>query len=254
MTLTLTAGIALMRSSTARTHHGASWHNQCGSFVCCMVSGIDSSGSGIGASRPTAREALAASGPIVSTDPAKAAAGDIGWWSNGTGDGHVAVYVGGGLWAMGSDAVTASTGTVWGEDSGTITLARYNSLRPDMQWVGFTHDFVGQVFKPAPAPVKPGPTLYTLARGIPNPAFWRRFAWWAGIRTNLPTAPTVALWKAIQAHLKPYGYTGPADGDPGVNTYKALQALAAKGGYTGPADGAPGSYTWRGVARYLNGQ
>lgn len=105
---------------------------------------------------------------------------------------------------------------------------------------------------PTSVPKKPGPTLYTLARGIPNPAFWRRFGWWAGLRTG--TADPRTVWKAAQAKLHAYGYTGPADGAPGVNTYKALQRLAAKGGYTGPVDGAPGTNTWRGVARYLNGQ
>jgi hypothetical protein len=147
MTETLAKGEALMKSAIAKKHHGATWHNQCASFVCCMISGIDSSGSGIGASADTARQALDASGPLLSSDGSAAVPGVIGWWSNGaTGDGHVAVYVGGGKWAMGSDAVNDGDGVEWGDDSGTISLARYRALKPAMVWRGFTADFVGQIF------------------------------------------------------------------------------------------------------------
>lgn len=149
MTLTLAQGIALMKSAAAETtRNGASWHNWCARYVCAFVTGLTADGYAVGNSAETARQALAASGPLLSADGSKAVPGVIGWWSNGTtGDGHVAVYVGGGKWAMASDAVDhGGDGSVWGKAQGTISLTRYAQLKPAMKWVGFTADYVGQIF------------------------------------------------------------------------------------------------------------
>lgn len=147
MTLTLAKGIAVVKAHPR--HHGISWHNQCAAFADSMVSGIDSGDSAIGPSANTAREALAASGPLLSTDPARAVPGVFGWYSNGSsGDGHVAVYLGHGQWAMGSNAVAAA-GHLWGgagSDEGIITFSAYAQAKPAMKWVGITADYCGQIF------------------------------------------------------------------------------------------------------------
>jgi hypothetical protein len=45
-------------------------------------------------------------------------------------------------------------------------------------------------------------------------------------------------WRAIQTWLQKVGlYGGPLDGIPGENTYMGLQKVAQQGGYTGPVDG-----------------
>lgn len=59
--------------------------------------------------------------------------------------------------------------------------------------------------------------------------------------------PTGSLAKKIMTGLRAYGYTGPIDGVPGINTRKALQRLAQKGGYTGPIDGKIGKNTVKGL-------
>jgi peptidoglycan hydrolase-like protein with peptidoglycan-binding domain len=59
----------------------------------------------------------------------------------------------------------------------------------------------------------------------------------------------MALQRDLTAH---WGYTGPIDGVPGVNTYEAWQRMAATYGYTGPIDGDPGPNTYRAIATFLN--
>lgn len=59
--------------------------------------------------------------------------------------------------------------------------------------------------------------------------------------------PGVNTWKGVQAYLRASKvYWGPVDGIPGPNTYKGIQTIARNGGYTGPIDGIPGPNTWRG--------
>ncbi|MEV6969078.1 peptidoglycan-binding domain-containing protein [Hamadaea sp. NPDC051192] len=59
--------------------------------------------------------------------------------------------------------------------------------------------------------------------------------------------PGVNTWMGVQRYLTRSGvYSGPADGIPGTNTYKGIQLIARNGGYTGPIDGVPGPNTWRG--------
>ncbi|SCF02154.1 hypothetical protein GA0070607_4540 [Micromonospora coriariae] len=59
--------------------------------------------------------------------------------------------------------------------------------------------------------------------------------------------PGVNTWKGVQRYLTASNvYSGPIDGIPGTNTYKGIQLIARNGGYEGPIDGAPGYYTWRG--------
>lgn len=48
-----------------------------------------------------------------------------------------------------------------------------------------------------------------------------------------------------QTRMRQYGYTGPINNLPGINTYKAIQRCAAGMGYKGPINGAPGANTWR---------
>lgn len=162
MTNTIAQLEQLMRSAGQRTHNGGSWHNWCAAWVCRAVTGVDASGSGLGASADTARQALAKSGNagrVLSADASKAPAGAIHWWSNGSaGDGHVAVGLtaGSGSLGMASDAVTAA-GTRWGVDSGVISLARYGQQKPAMHYVGWTLDYCGAKIKAAPAPA-PAPT------------------------------------------------------------------------------------------------
>ena len=65
--------------------------------------------------------------------------------------------------------------------------------------------------------------------------------------------PGVNTWKGVQQILRTLGYYGgTVDGVPGVNTYKGLQLLASDYGYEGPIDGAPGSNTYAGLQNYLN--
>ncbi|MEV6816738.1 peptidoglycan-binding domain-containing protein [Micromonospora sp. NPDC051296] len=59
--------------------------------------------------------------------------------------------------------------------------------------------------------------------------------------------PGVNTWKGVQSYLRASGvYSGPVDGIPGTNTYKGIQLIARHGGYNGPIDGIPGANTWRG--------
>lgn len=187
MTNTLEQLQTLMHSQGQRTHSGGSWHNWCAAWVCRAVTGVDASGSGLGASADTARQALAKSGNsghVVSTDPAKAPAGAIHWWLNGpTGDGHVAVDLTGGARSLGmaSDAVT----TEWGTASGTISLAEYGRRKPAMKYAGWTLDYCGARIKAAPAGpastlgstyvVKSGDTVSGIASGH-GIADWRTLA------------------------------------------------------------------------------
>jgi peptidoglycan hydrolase-like protein with peptidoglycan-binding domain len=65
----------------------------------------------------------------------------------------------------------------------------------------------------------------------------------------------VESWKAIQTWLQMYGlYGGPIDGEPGINTFKGLQQVAQKGGYAGPIDGMPGPNTEAGLNKWLTEQ
>lgn len=160
---TIAQGIKLMKSDLEQHCNGGSWHNQCGRFVCRFVTGADASGGGLGASRDTAWEAHLASGPILSTNHARAPAGAIGWY-RGRGDdpkpGHVVVHLGNDQLAMASDAVTTS----WGNCSGTCSWDHYQTAKPAMEYVGWSYDFVGQVLKDAKIVVKRRgkPELYLL--------------------------------------------------------------------------------------------
>lgn len=64
--------------------------------------------------------------------------------------------------------------------------------------------------------------------------------------------PNAAMQARIQQLLKNRGrYSGPADGDWGLNTIKGIQKTLAVGGfYTGPIDGIPGRNTTVGVQQY----
>ncbi|MEH0841062.1 hypothetical protein V6U81_01535 [Micromonospora sp. CPCC 205711] len=66
---------------------------------------------------------------------------------------------------------------------------------------------------------------------------------YSGSSTDMP------MWCRVQAGpAASYGYTGPADGYPGVNTWKGVQRyLTAKNVYSGPIDGVPGKYTYMGI-------
>jgi hypothetical protein len=177
----LAQGTALMKSPLERYVAGRdTWHNDCARFVCRFVTGADPrTGSGLGASRPTAWEACQASGPLLSTDHAAAPAGAIGWYrSTGTSPkpGHVVIHLGGDILAMGSDAVSG-----WGVDSGTCTWSHYRSAKPTMQYVGWTYDYVGQVLTDAKIVVKIAghPELYLLTSPTTahhlTPAEWKPF-------------------------------------------------------------------------------
>jgi peptidoglycan hydrolase-like protein with peptidoglycan-binding domain len=64
--------------------------------------------------------------------------------------------------------------------------------------------------------------------------------------------PGVNTWKGVQRYLTASGvYGGPIDGYPGPNTYKGIQLTARHGGYTGPIDGIPGPNTWRGFDKAI---
>lgn len=67
-----------------------------------------------------------------------------------------------------------------------------------------------------------------------------------GVPTPIPPKPvSTDNWGIVQAYLKKYyGYTGPVDNKPGVNTWKATQRwLADKWGYRGQIDGIRGPQT-----------
>lgn len=65
--------------------------------------------------------------------------------------------------------------------------------------------------------------------------------------------PGVNSWKGVQQYLTARKvYSGPIDGIPGTNTYKGIQLIARQsGGYTGPIDGIPGPNTWRGFDKAI---
>ncbi|NUR50736.1 MAG: hypothetical protein HOV71_21620 [Hamadaea sp.] len=65
--------------------------------------------------------------------------------------------------------------------------------------------------------------------------------------------PGVNTWKGVQRYLTAEKvYSGPIDGYPGKYTYMGIQTIAKRsGGYTGPIDGAPGYYTWLGFDRAI---
>lgn len=140
--VTLAQGKANMQGRLEHTHNGGSWHNWCAAFVCRFVTGVTSSGAGVGDSADTAYDALLASGPIISLDHEAAPPGAIGWYKTqgGPRPGHVAVALGADIWAMASDA----TGSNWGEASGTITWNAYRAKKPAMVWLGWTYDYVSQ--------------------------------------------------------------------------------------------------------------
>lgn len=141
MTNTMAQGQSLMKSAREDTRNGGSWNGWCASWVYRFVNGDP----GNGLSAETAALAYAASGPRISTGHADAPKGAIGWWSDGSGPGHVAVALGGDVWGMASGAVT----TEWGTDSGTTTWTHYHSARPDMVWTGWTADYCGSIIKDA---------------------------------------------------------------------------------------------------------
>lgn len=101
------------------------------------------------------------------------------------------------------------------------------------------------------------------ADGEPGPKTWEAFARAVAAGYPKPSTPTTPDtpasgqpagidWKAWQTFLAAYGYTGPADGEPGVNTYTALQKfLGEKFGYAGAADGVPGDKTWEAMVAAL---
>jgi len=64
-------------------------------------------------------------------------------------------------------------------------------------------------------------------------------------------APDSATQKRIQQDLANRGrYSGPIDGDWGVNSIKGIQTTCANVGYTGPIDGVPGANTCHYVQVY----
>ncbi|MFR9777010.1 peptidoglycan-binding domain-containing protein [Micromonospora sp. MS34] len=64
--------------------------------------------------------------------------------------------------------------------------------------------------------------------------------------------PGVNTWMGVQRYLTARKfYSGPIDGIPGTNTYKGIQRVAQEGGYEGPVDGIPGPNTWRGFDKAI---
>lgn len=107
-------------------------------------------------------------------------------------------------------------------------------------------------------PGDPGglPKTTTEQDGVPGPVFWQRAQNWLsmewGYTGPVDGAPGVNTYAALQRAMRTYGYTGPVDGVPGPNTWAAVQRLGARWGYTGPVDGQMGPNSWRAFARFLN--
>jgi GH25 family lysozyme M1 (1,4-beta-N-acetylmuramidase) len=107
-----------------------------------------------------------------------------------------------------------------------------------------------------PPPDDPLPKTTTEQDGVPGPVMWMRAQNWLsmefGYTGPIDGVPGVNTYAALQRAMRNYGYTGPIDGVPGPNTWKAVQRLASGWGYVGPIDGVMGPNSWRGFARFLN--
>lgn len=100
------------------------------------------------------------------------------------------------------------------------------------------------------------PKTTTEQDGVPGTVFWQRAQNWLsqewGYTGPVDGVPGVNTYKALQRAMGAYGYTGPVDGVPGVNTWSAVQRMGTQWGYTGPVDGVMGPNSWRAFARFVN--
>ncbi|MBB4905850.1 GH25 family lysozyme [Actinophytocola algeriensis] len=107
-----------------------------------------------------------------------------------------------------------------------------------------------------PPETPPLPKTTTEQDGVPGAVFWQRTQNWLsmdwGYTGPIDGVPGVNTYSALQRAMRGYGYTGPVDGVPGVNTWAAVQRLGAQWGYTGPVDGVMGPNSWRAFARFVN--
>ncbi len=98
------------------------------------------------------------------------------------------------------------------------------------------------------SPGSPGGFSFTTEQG----KTLQRVAQKNGYSGPIDGDPGVNTWKAVQGLLNRYGfYSGPVDGVPGTNTWRGVQKLAQLGGYAGPIDGIPGDKTFAGLKAWL---
>jgi hypothetical protein len=202
---------------------------------------------------------------IASGDPTSAPIGAFHYWSlPGSEAGHVGVD----LLGEGAVVFMASTHLVdrWGTSGyvGVNNVASYSEASGGT-YLGWSLEFNGRGQRiagggacgaasvPSGCSVPRSPTEQT---GAPDAAFVMRMQMFArdfGYTEAIDGSSDAQTWAAVQTGLAPYGYGGPANGLPGVNTYRAFQTLARdRGGYTGPINGVLGPNSFRGFARFLN--
>jgi len=192
---------------------------------------------------------------ILSGDYTKAVPGAFHWWLDG-GDGHVGLDLTGG----GARVLMASSRRMdekIGNGIGVISMANYGTRG----YAGWSLDFNRQQLAdvgtpapglPAPGPGQPAPGPRRPSVSVEDGKLLQRVAQRGGYTGPVDGDLGVNSWRGVQTVVRGYGYVGPIDGVPGENTWKGVQTLARAGGYTGPIDGVPGPNTYAGLARWLN--
>lgn len=239
-----------------RPGSGGTWNQYCAALMYWF--------GGFSTSAASATAAYNAS-TIVSLDPTTAPIGAFHYWSiPGITAGHVGVDL------LGQGAVvfmaTSHVTDHWGTSGyvGVNNVASYTEAT-GATYLGWAMEFNGHNQKIAgggacgAATVPDGCTIplsTTVDTGAPDAAFVMRLQLYAeghGYTGAIDGNSNNATWKAVQAGLASYGYSGPQNGLPGTNTYKAFQTLAQdEGGYTGPINGVLGPNSFKGFAAYLN--
>ena len=212
-------------NSLAIAYHGSSynWAENCQAAQFWAEKAAGLSDSAI-TTYATAKAAYNASA-ISSTNPATAPAGSFSYY-NASSAGHVVTNIGNGY------CINTSP-----QSDGT-------------HYYSFGHGlYISKL-----ADYKVGPYLGWSKKNGVNPTIPVQ-AWTPGDSGGGSTwawnAPDSATQKRIQQDLANRGrYSGPIDGDWGVNSVKGIQTTCANVGYTGPIDGVPGANTCHYVQVY----
>lgn len=198
---------------------------------------------------PTANDARVASGTLH-TDMSSAPAGSFSWF-NASSSGHVVTNIGNGYCINTSPLADGTHFHTFAKDLYISRLADYK-VGAYQGWTyrnGVNPQIPVQPWSPGPDDT---PTS-TWAWNAPDTATQKRVQV-ALANRNRYSGPQDGQWginsiKGIQTTCQNVGYSGPIDGKPGPNTCHYVQVYAKKfGSYTGPVDSVLGPNSWSGFA------
>lgn len=196
----------------------------------------------------SANAARAASGTLT-TDMASAPAGSFSYY-NASSYGHVVTNIGNGYCINTSPLADGNHYHEFGRGLYISKLADYKG-GPYLGWSrrdGINPQIPVQAWSPGA-----GDTGSTWAWNAPDSTTQKRIQVALAAR-NRYSGPQDGQWgvnsvKGIQTTCVNVGYSGPIDGQPGFNTCHYVQVYAQRyGSYTGPVDSVLGPNSWSGFA------